>query len=107
MHRETYVSIKVWDLPIRLVHWAIVALFIFQLATGQIGGDLMPWHAYSGYAMLVLIIFRILWGFRRQHPRAFRKLHHRPGGHAALRAAASSHIRRCPRWATTRSAAGW
>jgi cytochrome b len=63
MLRETYVSIKVWDVPVRLVHWAIVVLLVIQLVTGYIGGELMPWHAYSGYAMLVLVIFRILWGF--------------------------------------------
>ena len=61
MRREAYVSIKVWDLPVRLVHWAIVLLLVFQFVTGKIGGELMPWHAYSGYSMLVLVIFRVLW----------------------------------------------
>src|SRR5258706_10465752 len=63
MLRETYVSIKVWDLPVRLVHWAIVLLLVLQVVTGYIGGELMPWHALSGYAMLVIVIFRVLWGF--------------------------------------------
>jgi cytochrome b len=63
MPQETNVAIKVWDLPVRLVHWAIVLLFAFQLASGKIGGNMMAWHAYSGYCMLALVIFRILWGF--------------------------------------------
>jgi cytochrome b len=63
MPQETYVATKVWDLPVRLFHWAIVVLLVFQLVSGQIGGNLMPWHGYSGYAMLVLVVFRILWGF--------------------------------------------
>jgi cytochrome b len=48
---------------VRLVHWAFVILLVFQFITGKIGGKLMPWHVYSGYTMLVLIVFRILWGF--------------------------------------------
>jgi cytochrome b len=63
MARETHVAIKVWDWPVRLFHWAIVLLLVVQLVTGKIGGNLMPWHVYSGYAVLVLVIFRILWGF--------------------------------------------
>ena len=63
MPQDTRVAIKVWDLPVRLFHWLIVLLLVFQVVTGQIGGSLMEWHAYSGYAILVLIVFRILWGF--------------------------------------------
>ena len=63
MPGETQVAVKVWDLPVRIFHWAVVILLAFQLVTGWIGGHLMPWHVYSGYALLVLIVFRILWGF--------------------------------------------
>ena len=63
MQAEPRVDVKVWDLPIRLFHWILTALFIFQLATGMAGGDLMTWHIYSGYAVLALLIFRVLWGF--------------------------------------------
>jgi cytochrome b len=63
MRQESEVAIKVWDLPVRLFHWALVLLFAFQVVSGKIGGDLMPWHAYSGYGVLVLVVFRILWGF--------------------------------------------
>jgi cytochrome b len=62
-NEETYVSIKVWDLPVRIFHWAIFLLLVFQLVSGKMGGSMMAWHAYSGYGMLVLVIFRILWGF--------------------------------------------
>ena len=63
MSGEAHVAVKVWDLPVRIFHWAIVVLLAFQLATGWIGAHLMPWHVYSGYALLVLVVFRILWGF--------------------------------------------
>lgn len=60
---ETPVAVKVWDLPVRVFHWTLVAVITFQAVTGWIGGDLMQWHLYSGYALLILVVFRILWGF--------------------------------------------
>jgi len=63
MQDETQVQVRVWDLPTRLFHWAIVVLLVFQFVTGKIGGALMPWHLVSGYALLALVVFRILWGF--------------------------------------------
>lgn len=55
--------IRVWDLPIRLFHWFLVAGIILSFVTVKIGGNAMSWHAFSGYCVLSLIIFRIIWGF--------------------------------------------
>lgn len=63
MQQEAPVEIKVWDLPVRIFHWALLVLFVFQVVSGKIGGEMMAWHAYSGYAVLALVVFRILWGF--------------------------------------------
>ena len=63
MLRQTLVAVKVWDLPVRIFHWLLVALLLFQWVSGQVGDELMVWHAWCGYAVLVLVIFRILWGF--------------------------------------------
>jgi len=54
---------RVWDLPLRLVHWAMVALLIALVATAKIGGDAIDWHIRAGETMLTLVLFRILWGF--------------------------------------------
>jgi len=54
--------IRVWDLPTRIFHWALVALAVFSFTTGKIGGDWMAWHLRSGYAVLTLLLFRLLWG---------------------------------------------
>ena len=56
-------SVRVWDLPTRVCHGALALLFFALVLTGQIGGDLMVWHMRCGYAMLSLVIWRILWGF--------------------------------------------
>jgi cytochrome b len=56
-------SIRVWDLPVRLFHWLLLALVIGAVATVKIGGNAMTWHGRIGQAILALIVFRIVWGF--------------------------------------------
>ena len=53
-------KLAVWDLPTRLFHWALVGLIGFSWWTGEQGKDDL--HFYSGYAVLTLLIFRVLWG---------------------------------------------
>jgi cytochrome b len=50
----------VWDLPTRLFHWALVALLAFSWWSGK--NDELELHLYSGYAILTLLLFRLLWG---------------------------------------------
>jgi cytochrome b len=56
-------EMKVWDVPVRLFHWVLVLLFAFMFFSGKSGSDWMDWHMRSGYAILALVLFRILWGF--------------------------------------------
>ena len=51
---------KVWDLPVRLFHWAIVVLIFFAWGTQEY--DHMEWHVRIGYTILTLLLFRIVWG---------------------------------------------
>ncbi|PIE20413.1 MAG: branched-chain alpha-keto acid dehydrogenase subunit E2 [Neptuniibacter caesariensis] len=53
--------IKIWDLPTRLFHWTLVALFAFLIISGK-SDDMMQWHFYAGYLVSGLILFRIIWG---------------------------------------------
>ena len=55
--------IRVWDLPIRLFHWLLVLCIVGSVVSVNIGGNAMEWHAYFGYSILVLLLFRIVWGF--------------------------------------------
>jgi cytochrome b len=52
---------KVWDLPVRLFHWAIVLLILFAWGTQEF--NYMDWHVRIGYTILTLLLFRIVWGF--------------------------------------------
>ena len=54
-------AVAVWDLPTRLFHWVRVALIGFSWWTGEQGPEDL--HMYSGYAVLTLLLFRLLWGF--------------------------------------------
>jgi len=57
------VKIPVWDLPTRLFHWLLVVLVAVSFATGNIGGNAMQYHEWSGVTILILLVFRIIWGF--------------------------------------------
>lgn len=53
--------VKVWDLPIRLFHWLLVAGFASAYLTAKFHyGDI---HTLIGYGLCVLLVARIYWGF--------------------------------------------
>lgn len=54
--------VRVWDLPLRLFHWLLVATVTAAVLTGQIGGNLMLWHGRLGILITGLIAFRLAWG---------------------------------------------
>jgi cytochrome b len=56
-------QVKVWDAPVRLFHWLLVLLFAFMFFSGKSGSEWIEWHMRAGYAILTLVLFRILWGF--------------------------------------------
>ena len=56
-------SYRLWDLPTRLFHWALVILIALQWASAELGLMSMQWHAWIGYATLALLLFRLAWGF--------------------------------------------
>lgn len=50
----------VWDLPTRLFHWLLVALFALSWWSGK--NEEVELHIWSGIAVLTLLAFRLLWG---------------------------------------------
>ncbi len=57
------ISAPVWDGFVRVFHWSLVILFTLSVVTGKVGGEWISWHMKSGYAILALVTFRLLWGF--------------------------------------------
>jgi cytochrome b len=53
----------VWDLPVRLAHWAFALGVAGAWLTHYAGTAWFPWHRRCGYLVLVLALFRVAWGF--------------------------------------------
>lgn len=54
-------SMRVWDAPTRLFHWAVTLLI--AVSYGSVTYDRMTLHFLAGYALLALLLFRLAWGF--------------------------------------------
>lgn len=52
--------VRIWDLPVRLFHWAIVLLVPALWATHE--WELLDVHILLGELMLGLVLWRLLWG---------------------------------------------
>ena len=55
--------IRVWDLPVRLFHWLLVATILIAFLSSEEDSALAPWHVPAGWVAAVLIAFRLVWGF--------------------------------------------
>ncbi len=53
-------AVKVWDGWVRLVHWSLLLLIGFSWWSAETGR--LEWHMRSGFAVLALLVFRLLWG---------------------------------------------
>ena len=53
-------DVPVWDLGIRFFHWALVILVTTSVVTIKL--DALTYHTWSGYGVLTLLVFRLLWG---------------------------------------------
>lgn len=53
-------TVVVWDLPLRLWHWALAASILAAWFTPTVYDRL---HRILGYTVLALVAFRLVWGF--------------------------------------------
>jgi len=56
-------QVRIWDIPLRLFHWVLVALVTCQLLIAWAFTEQIDLHVILGYLTLALIVFRIIWGF--------------------------------------------
>ena len=52
-------TVKAWDPLVRVFHWSLVFFFLLAFATED---DWMNLHIWAGYAVAMLVAFRLLWG---------------------------------------------
>ncbi len=57
---------RAWDLPTRVFHWLLVTLIAAGWATAtfaeKLGDATLRWHRGIGLAILVAVVWRLLWG---------------------------------------------
>lgn len=95
-------TVPVWDIAVRMFHWSLVASFAVAWFTGE---DESLVHIYSGYTVLGLVLFRILWGFIGTRHARFRDFVHSP---AAVKEYLKSLFARSPRhYVGHNPAGGW
>jgi cytochrome b len=64
--------VRIWDLPTRVFHWASALCVLGLAVTGTVGGSAMVFHFRFGYALLTLLLFRLVWGLMGGHWSRFR-----------------------------------
>jgi cytochrome b len=77
-------GVKVWDPWVRLTHWGIALLI--PLSWWSAETHRFDLHLLSGYSVLALVLFRILWGFIGSDTARFARFVRGPG-------AALDHLR--------------
>ncbi len=78
MDTPTEKPVRVWDLPTRLFHWALVLCVVTSIIAAKIGGSAMEWHFRSGYVILALLLFRLMWGLMGGHWSRFKNFLYAP-----------------------------
>lgn len=53
-------QVRVWDILVRVTHWAVAAGITANLLFTEEGSEL---HQYVGYTVVGLVVIRLLWGF--------------------------------------------
>lgn len=95
--------VKVWDGWVRLNHWLILVLMLVSYGTAK--AHRMDWHMLSGYAILTLLIFRVLWGLFGSDTARFSRFLAWPG--AAFRQLAKLRSREPDSEVSHNAAGGW
>lgn len=60
-------GVQAWDLPTRAFHWTLLALIVWAWVSvtfaERLGDPTLVYHRANGLAILILIVWRVIWGF--------------------------------------------
>jgi cytochrome b len=62
---------RIWDPALRAFHWTLATLVVANWLLGKIGPSDMTLHFWLGYAVIALLLFRLVWGFVGPAPARF------------------------------------
>jgi cytochrome b len=96
---------QVWDLPVRIFHWSLAAAIVGAFVTNKLGVSYFKYHVWCGYATIVLVLFRVVWGFVGTRHAQFRNFLRGPV--ATLRYGLLMLRRRKPRYAGHNPLGAW
>ncbi len=68
MSSTNITTVRVWDPLVRIFHWSLVLSFTLAYLTED---DWMSLHVQAGYAVSLLIAFRLIWGLIGTKPARF------------------------------------
>ena len=93
---------RVWDAPVRLLHWGQAASVAVAWYSGSHTG---PLHARAGCAVIALLLARLLWGFCGSRYARFAQFVRAP--RATLAYARAAPAGRAPRYIGHNPLGGW
>ncbi|NQV59877.1 MAG: cytochrome b/b6 domain-containing protein [Alphaproteobacteria bacterium] len=66
-------KVMIWDLPLRIFHWSLLATVAIAGFTGFAApASWLDTHLFAGYALAILLVFRLAWGVLGSHYSTFR-----------------------------------
>jgi cytochrome b len=95
-------QVSVWDPLVRLAHWSLALATAVAWWTREYNYEL---HLDAGYAVLAIVIIRLVWGFAGPRYARFRSFSHAPG--PALRYLGGLAAGRAPRFVGHSPAGAW
>jgi cytochrome b len=66
---------QIWDPLVRIFHWSLVFFFALAYITED---DFLSLHTWAGYAIIGLLVFRLLWGIIGTRYARFSQFVHTP-----------------------------